>query len=130
MQLEIGECFENINDALHAAVNALGGYKKVGPVLRPELPIEQAAGWLRDCLNPLRREKLSPEQVMLVLRKAREVGYHAAMHFMAFDTGYKATPVDPQTQEAELQEQFILAVERLQGIQSSMQRMQRVRSAT
>jgi hypothetical protein len=31
MQLEIGECFENINDALHAAVNALGGYKKVGP---------------------------------------------------------------------------------------------------
>jgi hypothetical protein len=129
MQLEIGECFESVNDALHAAVNALGGYKKVGPALRPELPIDQAAGWLRDCLNPSRREKLAPEQVMLVLRKAREAGYHAAMHFVAFDTGYKATPVDPQTQESELQERFIAAVEHLQGIQAQMQRVQRVRAA-
>lgn len=128
MQLEIGECFESVNDALQAAVTALGGYKKVGPVLRPELPIDQAATWLRDCLNPGRREKLSPEQTMLILRKARDAGYHAAMHFVAFDTGYKAAPVDPLTQEAELQERFIAAVEHLQGIQSQMQRVQRVRS--
>jgi hypothetical protein len=127
MQLEIGECFENINDALQAIVKALGGYKRVGPMLRPEL--EEAAGnWLRDCLNPSRREKLSPEQVMLVLRKAREAGYHAGMSFIAFDVGYKATPVDPQTQEAELQERFIAAVEHLQGIQSNMQRIQRARA--
>lgn len=123
MQLEIGECFESINDALQAAVTALGGYKKVGPALRPELPIDQAAGWLRDCLNPARREKLAPEQVMLILRKAREAGYHAAMHFVAFDTGYKATPVDPKTQQSELQERFIAAVEHLQGIQAQMQRV-------
>lgn len=129
MQLEIGEFFDGVNDALQAAVTALGGYKKVGPMLRPELPIDQAAGWLRDCLNPARREKLAPEQVMLILRRAREAGYHAAMHFVAFDTGYKATPVDPQTQEAELQERFIAAVEHLQGIQSQMQRINRVRAA-
>lgn len=129
MQLEIGECFENINDALQAAVTALGGYKKAGPMLRPELSIDQAAGWLRDCLNPARREKLAPEQVMLILRKAREASYHAAMNFVAFDTGYKAVPVDPLTQEAELQERFIAAVEHLQGIQSQMQRVQRARTA-
>lgn len=128
MQLEIGECFESVNDALQAAVTALGGYKKVGPLMRPELPIDQAAGWLRDCLNPARREKLAPEQVMLILRKSREAGYHAAMNFVAFDTGYKANPVDPVTQEAELQERFIAAVEHLQGIQATMQRIQRVRA--
>lgn len=128
MQLEIGECFESVNDALQAAVTALGGYKKVGPLMRPELPIDQAAGWLRDCLNPARREKLAPEQVMLILRKSREAGYHAAMNFVAFDTGYKASPVDPVTQEAELQERFIAAVEHLQGIQATMQRIQRVRA--
>lgn len=128
MQLEIGECFESVNDALQAAVTALGGYKKVGPSLRPELPIDQAAGWLRDCLNPARREKLAPEQVMLILRRARESGYHAAMNFVAFDTGYKAQPVDPQTLEAELQERFIHAVEGLTSIQAQLQRMQRVRS--
>jgi hypothetical protein len=128
MQLEIGECFESVNDALQSVVMALGGYKKVGLELRPELPMEQAAGWLRDCLNPARREKLAPEQVMLILRKAREAGYHSAMNFIAFDTGYKAAPVDPVTQESELQERFIEAVQHLQGIQATMQRIQRVKA--
>jgi len=129
MQLEIGECFESVNDALQSAVTALGGFKKIGPLLRPELPIDQAAGWLRDCLNPARREKLAPEQMMLILRAAKQAGYHAAMNFVAFDVGYKATPVDPDSQEAQLQERFIAAVEHLQGIQSQMQRIQRVRAA-
>jgi hypothetical protein len=128
MQLDIGECFESINDALQGAVTALGGYKKVGPALRPELPIDQAAGWLRDCLNPSRREKLAPEQVMLVTRMARAAGYHSLMHFVAFDTGYKASPVDPESQESELQERFIAAVEHLQGIQATMQRVQRMKA--
>lgn len=127
MQLEIGECFDNVNDAMQATVNALGGYKKVGPMLRPELPIDQAAGWLRDCLNPGRREKLAPEQLLLILRKAREVGYHAAMNFLAFDTGYKADPMDPVSLESQLQERFIEAVQHLQGIQKRMERVQRVR---
>lgn len=128
MQLEIGECFESVNDALQSAVTALGGFKKVGPVLRPELPIDQAAGWLRDCLNPGRREKLAPEQLMLILRQARAAGYHAAMNFVAFDTGYKAAPVDPESQEAELQSRFIDAVEGLSAIQAQLQRIQRVRA--
>jgi hypothetical protein len=130
MQLEIGEFHESINDALQAAVMALGGYKKVGPMLRPELPIDQAAGWLRDCLNHARREKLAPEQVLLILRAARVAGYHAAMNFLAFDTGYKAAPVDPHDQEQQLQERFIEAVEGLTAIQAQLQRVQRLRSAT
>lgn len=129
MQHEIGEFHESVNDALVSAVTALGGYKKVGPMLRPELPIDQAAGWLRDCLNPGRREKLSPEQFLLVTRKAREAGYHALMSFLAFDTGYKATPVDPQTQEDELKARFCDAVEGLTAIQAQLQRFQRVRAA-
>lgn len=128
MQLEIGEFHESINDALQAAVIALGGYKKVGPALRPELPIDQAAGWLRDCLNPARRERLAPEQVMFVLRKAREAGYHAAMNFVAFDTGYKATPVDPTSQIEQLQERFCDSVTTLSNMAAQLERMQRVRS--
>jgi hypothetical protein len=129
MQLEIGECFESVNDAMQAAVTALGGYKKVGPILRPELPIDQAAGWLRDCLNPGRREKLAPEQVMLILRKARDAGYHAAMAFVAFDTGYKATPVDPENQIEQLQERFCDSVQTLSQMAVKLERMQRVRVA-
>lgn len=129
MQLEIGECFDSVNDALSSAVTALGGFKKVGPALRPELPIDQAAGWLRDCLNAGRREKLAPEQVLLILRMSREAGYHAAMNFVAFDTGYKAAPVDRQTQEQELQQRFVDAVDGLTAIQAQLQRIQRVRAA-
>lgn len=128
MQLEMGECFESINDALSSAVTALGGFKKLGAKLRPELPLDQAAGWLRDCLNPGRREKLSPEYVMMILRLAREQHYHAAMDFLAFDAGYKATPVDPESQEQELQTKFIDAVNHLAVIQSQMQRVQRVKA--
>jgi hypothetical protein len=129
MQLEMGEFFEDINDALVALVTAIGGYKKVGPLMRPELPIDQAAGWLRDCLNAQRREKLSPEQVVLLLRLGREAGYHAALNFLAFATGYKAQPVDPESQEAQLQERFIEAVQGLTAIQSQLERLQRLRRA-
>lgn len=129
MQLEMGEFFETINDALQATVTALGGFKKVGPKMRPELPEEQAAQWLRDCLNPSRREKLSPEHLLMLLRMARAGGYHAAMHFLAFDTGYRAVPIEPDTQEAELERDFIAAVGKLEGIQAKLQRIQRVRGA-
>jgi hypothetical protein len=67
---------------------------------------------------------------MLILRKAREAGYHAAMNFVAFDTGYKAQPVDPGSQESELQERFIQAVEGLTAIQSQLQRIQKLRVAS
>jgi hypothetical protein len=124
MQLEMGEFFEDINDALRQAVKALGGNKAVGSKLWPEKTATAAAQSMSDCLNADRREKLAPEQVVLILRMAREKGYHAAMQFIAFDTGYKATPVDPKTQEAELQERFIAAVGNLADIQAQLQRLQ------
>lgn len=127
MQHEIGEFFESVNEALQSAVTSLGGFKRVGPLLRPELSTDQAAGWLRDCLNPSRREKLSPEQVLLIVREANRAGVHSLMNFIAFDTGYKATPVAPQTLESELQERFVAAVEGLTSIQAQLQRVQRMK---
>ncbi len=117
----------DVNDALKEAVRALGGNKKVGSLLRPELPMEQATNWLRDCLNPERREKLSPEQAILILRLARQAGYHAAMTFIAGDIGYEARPVDLADRVAELQRSFVEAVDRLEQIQSQLQRVQAMR---
>lgn len=125
MQTGFDEFFEDVDDALREAVRQLGGHKKVGPKLRPELPVEQAANWLRDCLNPDRREKLSPQQLLLVMRLAAAEGYHGLMGFMAFDAGYeKPRPVQPQDQEAELQHAFVDAVGKLEAIQRQMQRVQ------
>lgn len=129
MQLEIGEFFESVNDALNAAITALGGFKKVGPRLRPELSEDTAAQWLRDCVNAGRREKLSPEQFLLILRMAHDAGFHSVMNYIGFTSGYRAHPIDPETQESQLQEKFIEAVQGLTLIQQQLARVQKLRSA-
>lgn len=97
--------FTDWNDALDAVVQALGGYKRVGTLLRPELaekPVA-AAQWLRDCLNPDRAERLNPDQVFLLLRLARAEGYHAAKHWMDAELGYEqGRPLKPQDEAADL----------------------------
>jgi hypothetical protein len=130
MQTTFTEFFEDINDALREAVRQLGGHKKVGPAMRPELPLESAANWLRDCLNHERREKLSPEQVVLILRMARDTGFHGAMSFVAFSAGYEPpAPISVDEQDAQLQHQFIEAVGKLENIQKQLQRGQQLRRA-
>lgn len=124
MQDAFGEFFEDLDDALREAVRQLGGHKKIGPLLRPELPLEQASNWLRDCLNPDRREKLSPHQLLMILRKSQEAGYHGLMSFVAFDAGYeKPRPVTVDDQEGELQRSFVDAVQKLEKIQGQLQRV-------
>lgn len=79
--------FEDIYDALRAAVAALGGAKRVGPRLRPEA--KDAAGWLLNCLNRDHAQKLDPEHVALILRFAGDAGFHDAKHWLDRDTGYQ-----------------------------------------
>lgn len=129
MQLEIGEFFESINDALRAAVLALGGYKKVGALLRPELPLAQAEAWARHCLDGQRREKFSPEQVLLVLREARKIGFHAAMDFVACDTGYKAQPVDVEKQVQSLEQTIASGLQTLNAQMATLNRLREKVSA-
>jgi hypothetical protein len=114
MQLEMGEFFESINDALKAMVMALGGYKKVGGTLRPELPLAQAEAWVRHCLDESRREKFDPGQVMLLLRESRKAGFHAGMDFVCADAGYeKAKPADLEAQVQSIEQQLAATMERL-----------------
>lgn len=92
--------YDDFNDALHDLVQALGGFKKVGPRLWPELPSDEAAHRLRHCLNADRREKLSPHQVLLLLRWGREVDFHGAKYFLDDDAGYQRTaPLDPRQEK-------------------------------
>jgi hypothetical protein len=99
---------DSVNEALREAVKALGGAKEVGKKLRPEKMADEAGRWLLDCLNPERRERLDPEQVMWILREARKVGCHVAMNYIAQDAGYSAPqPVEPEDEKAELQRKFI-----------------------
>lgn len=94
--------FSDLNDALTSVAHALGGYKKVGVMLRPELETkaEAASQWLRDCLNPDKRERLTPEQTLHLLRLAREADYHAAKHWFDAEVGYEPSrPIDLDAKE-------------------------------
>ncbi len=128
MQLEL--MHESINDALAYIVQSLGGAKKCGSLMRPELPADQAAGWVRDCLNPTRREKFSPEHVVWLFRMARQAGVHSGFAYLAAECGYAApSPLEPEDERAELMREFIEAERRLQRLAGRLERVGLVRSA-
>jgi hypothetical protein len=114
---------ESIYEALREAVKALGGAKAVGLYLWPEMFADDAGTKLRDCLNPERRERLNPEQVLLILRRAREAGYHGAMQFIAAEAGYKCEPVEPLDEQASLQREYIESVKAAAKIAARLERL-------
>lgn len=116
--------FEDVNEAIKALVQFLGGPKKVGQLLRPELTLDGASTWLRDCMNPDRREKLSPEQLILLMRHGEAAGCHVLMSFVADSSGYEAPkPLDPADEMAELQKQFVASVEAQKTLLARMERL-------
>lgn len=122
---------ESLSDALRECVQVCGGYKAVGRTLWPEKDADVAGRHLADCLNDTKREKLSPEQVLLVLRLAREKGCHAGMNFIARDLGYAdPQPVEPEDERAKLQREFIESTHKLARMAERIERLSMpVRSA-
>lgn len=89
--------YETLNDAILECVKALGGHKAVGNTLWPAKDVDAAARHLYACLNPERNEKLSPDEVLLIARLARDKGCHAYMEYLAQAMGYaKPVPVEPE----------------------------------
>ena len=101
--------FEDVYAALKYVVQSLGQPKDVGPILWPHKQDPVAAGrLLSDCLNPNRDEKLDIEQIILLLRLAKEKGCHLGIEYLCTAAGYsKPTPIDPQDERAELQRELI-----------------------
>ncbi len=83
------------------------------------------AGGVRDCLNHDRRERFTPEQVLMLLRLGHQVGCHAAMVFMARDAGYSdPQPVEPEDEVARLQREYVEATKALLNMANKIDAMQ------
>lgn len=120
---------EDIHDALKDVIRTLGGTKSVGAQLRPELTSDAAGAWLKDCLNPERRERLDPEQVLWLLRKGKEAGCHSAMHFICDEAGYgRPVPLDPKDEAAELNRQLLRGMRELRAGLDRLERLQGVKA--
>ena len=115
---------DGLNQALIDCVKAAGGSAIVGKKLFPEKSPEAAQRHLLDCMNEERAAKLSPEQVLLVLRLARAKGHHGGIAFILADLGYAPTaPIEPKDETAELQRQFIEATNRMAETASYAERL-------
>lgn len=88
-----------IEDAVGTAVKALGGAKKVAKLLWPALADskpETAYTRLKHCLNPEKAEKLGLDELLLIARKAREVGEHSIARYFGRDVGYEFVALEAE----------------------------------
>lgn len=121
--------FESPEEALRAAVQALGKPKDVGVRLWPHLSPDAAGRKLSDCLNTDRAEVLKLSEAMCILRWAREVGAHTAMQWLAADVGYEARPVTRADQVDQAAQAVENAARALSLATVQLERVQRLRAA-
>lgn len=115
---------EDYNDAIRTTVQALGGFKRIGADLKPDLPADAAGRWLSDCCNPDKREKLSPSELAYIRRRARQDGVHILAAFEMREAGYAPpAPIVPEDERAALQRDFVQQSKQLQTLIARLDRI-------
>lgn len=123
--MEISLDYEDELDAAREAVRHAGGAKKVGPQMFPDKSVDSAARYLMDALNPSRAERLTPSQVLMLMRLAREAGFHGFATWWMRQAGYQApVPMAPVSEAAVLTAQISILVPKLQDLMEQAQRLQ------
>jgi hypothetical protein len=126
MDLQIPMFVEDYPEAIRAAVQALGGFKRVGSDLKPDLAIDAAGRWLADCLNPEKRDILPPSALAYIRRKAREKGCHILAAFEAQEAGYAApVPINPEDEKLKIEREFVMHLKGARELVDRMERLQR-----
>lgn len=114
---------EDYNEAIRATVQALGGFKKIGSDMKPDLAADAAGRWLADCCSPDKREKLGPTELAYIRRRARIEGVHILAAFEMREAGYaEPQPITPEDEAAQLQREFIMASKHFSGLLARMDR--------
>lgn len=112
---------ERIEEALDEVIKACGGRKRFAAEMWPDKPARDAHNLLDACLNPERRERLSPAQVIYVMQRGRAKGCHAVMRYVARECGYEEPKaIEPEDQRAKLQREFIEAQRRMEVMLADM----------
>lgn len=100
--------YEDWQSAAREVIRAAGGTKKVAALLWPAKPVATATQRLTDCLNVHRDEKLSLDEVLLLLRIGREQNCHALMTFVAQDASYMPpVPMELEDEKTRLMRAFV-----------------------
>lgn len=120
---------EDLDDAMREAIRAIGGAKRAGSFLWPEMDPAAAGRRLSDCLSSEKREKLAFAQGLALLREARRAGAHAAMGFVAGWCGYEdPRPIEPRDELAQLQREFLDGMRRNEKLAERLEAAMRAMS--
>jgi hypothetical protein len=121
--------YQDVYRATEAACRVIGGggkewAKVCGHMLWPEKDPDDAGAYLNNCLDKTRRERLNPQQFLLVAREAKRRGCHVLMAFICDDTEYQRTnPIEPEDQRAAIQ---IRAEKLVSELSSLVNRLERI----
>lgn len=114
---------EDYNEAIRATVQALGGFKRVGADMKPDLAADAAGRWLADCCNPDKRDNLKPTELAYLRRRARLEGVHVLASFELREAGYAPPqPITAEDEAAQLQREFVTASKAMQSLFNRMER--------
>lgn len=116
--------YEDELDAARDAVKALGGAKKVGQQFWPDKSPEAAHRTLLDCLNATRAERLTPSQLLLLMKWARGIGFHGLAGYYMQEAGYRQpVAIDPETEAAVLVRQVESTMDRAMSLVERLERI-------
>lgn len=111
---------ECLADAILDTVNQLGGPKRVGLQLWPSKSMQQAQTTLLNCLNEDRAEKLGLNEMDHILRLARAAQVLTPFKYLADAFDLELRILDPADKKAELQREYIAAVNKLEQLAKQM----------
>lgn len=116
---------ERIEDAIAAVADGIGR-KRLACELWPDKAERDAHNLFDACLNPERRERFSPSQLMFVAKKGRAAGLHAIVQYMARELGYTdPQPIEPEDERAKLQREFIASTRTLARMAERIEQLER-----
>lgn len=115
--------YEDIYDAMRTVIQAAGGTKRVGGLMWADKAPQMAHTHLLNCLDRNRPEKMSPTQIVMLCKLGRQVGCHAVMTYLAVETGYSCSPIDPEDERAKLMREYIEAVRVSRSIADRLERL-------
>lgn len=93
MQIQDALFHERFEDALDEVIRCCGGRKAVAAEMWPDKSARDAHNLMDACLNPDRRERFTPGQVVYIAKLGAGKGCHAVMQFLARECGYEVKPI-------------------------------------
>lgn len=115
---------DDINDAIGSLILALGGYKKVAADLWPHMAMNSAYARLKACLRDDKDEKLSPHELIYLIKEGRDKGCHAVINYICGEAGYEQPKaLQPHDELAELQRQYIQAAKIIRAVSERIERI-------